>query len=451
MVTEHLAFISRAAFLKFSDLSISFRLLIILLAATPIFAIATGARAEAAFAVATAIILISAATSAQSDVAPAMRLIRRFSVAMLLPVVWMLVQIVPLPFSGLTNPIWSTASIALNDPTLWGRISLDPGSTLRTLFHYLTMLSLLSATVIVTRDRHRAETILLVLSVVTAFISLELLLGRLTGFAGIMPHPAEAFVSVTALAVLSNGAVIIMAIERHLSRRDQDGSSLASLLSRLAIGLSGAALGLAAASSLAPRNLLVAIALGGATLLFVAVARRIGLRTWPSLTLFALFAGLATILLIPHLQNSPSAGIVGFAAADGETLALVKRALSDTPWLGNGVGSFAFLAQVYQDYGAAPVSAPPSTAIAIAVESSMPALATLATLAVLVAAALFMGAVRRGRDSFYASAAAAAILTLLFGAFCNSGLLLLTTQIAATVMIGLGLSQTEGRTKGNEG
>ncbi|MCP3472163.1 hypothetical protein NLM33_17760 [Bradyrhizobium sp. CCGUVB1N3] len=450
-MTEHLALVSRAAIPKFSDLSIAFRLLMILLAATPVFALTSGARAEAAFAMAAAAILISAATGAQRDVAPAMRLIRRFSVAMLLPVVWMMLQIMPQPFSSLTNPIWSTAAIALNDPTLWGRISLDPGSTMRGLFHYLAMLSLLTGTIIVTRDRHRAETTLLVLSIVTAFISLELLLGRLAEFAGIIPNPVEALITVAALAVLAGGAVIIMAIERHLSRRDQDESSLTPLLSRLAIGLTGTVLGIAAASSLAPRNLLVAIALGCATLLFIAVVRRIGLRTWPSLTLFLIFAGLATILLIPHLQNSRSAGIAGFAAADGDSLSLAERALSDTPWLGNGVGSFAFLSQVYRDFGAAPTPAPPSTAISVAVEWGFSGLVALAALALLVSAALFMGAVRRGRDSFYASAAAAGILALLCGAFCDSGLLLPATQIAAAVMVGLGLAQSEGRTKGDAG
>ncbi|MDH2356834.1 hypothetical protein QCM80_40405 [Bradyrhizobium sp. SSUT112] len=431
-------------------MSIAFRLLIILLAATPIFAITAGARAQALFAVAVAVILISAVMCPQNEVAPAMRTIRRFAVPMLLPVAWMVLQIVPLPLAGVTNPIWSTASIALNDPSLWGSISLDPGSTLRALFHYLTILSLLTATIIVTRDRHRAETILLVLSIVTAFISLELLLDQLPAFAGMISQSAEALVA-AALGVLWSAAVIIMAVERHLSRRDQDSSSLTPLLSRLAIGLTGVALGLAAASSLAPRNVLIAIALGCATLLFVALVRRIGLRAWPSLTLFVIFAGGATVLLIPHLQNSPSAGVAGFATMDGDMLSLVGRALSNTPWLGNGVGSFAFLSQVYRDFGAAAAPVPPSTAIAVAAEWGFPALAALATLALLVAAALFLAAVRRGRDSFYTSAAAAGILTLTCGAFCDSGLLFLTTQIAAAVMVGLGLSQTEGRTKGNKG
>ncbi|WP_456701907.1 hypothetical protein [Bradyrhizobium sp. USDA 4449] len=432
-------------------MSIAFRLLIILLAVMPIFAITVGARAEAAFEVAAAIILISAASGAQGDVAPGIRLIKRFSLVMLFPVAWMLLQIMPLPFSGLTNPIWSTASIALNDPALWRRITLDPGSTLRGLFHYLAVLSLLAGTAIVTRDRQRAETTLIVLSIVTAFMSLVRLLGRLPAFGGITSHPAEAFVAVAPLAVLAGGAVISMAIERHLSRRDQGQWSLDPLMFRLAVGLTSVALGLASASSEASTNLLIAIALGCATILFIAVVRRFGLRAWPSLTLFVILVGPTTILLIPHLQISPSAGIAGFAAADSEMLPPAERALSDTPWLGNGVGSFTLLTQVYWDLAATPAPVPPSTAISIALEWGLPAMAVLVVLGLLVAAALFVGAVKRGRDSFYASAAAAAILTLLCGAFCDSGLLLLTTQIATAVIIGLGLSQTEGRTKGGDG
>lgn len=428
-------------------MSIAFRLLIILLAATPVFAITTGARIDAAFAVTAAIILMLAAIGRPADVAPGMRQVRRFSVAMLFPVAWMLLQVAPLPPSSLTNSIWSTTSIALNDPTLWAHISLDPGSTLRGLFHYLAVMSLLTGTIIVTRDRHRAETTLLVLSIVTAFISLELLLGQMPAFAGIIPHPAEAFVTVAALAVLAGGAVIILAIERYLSRRHQDEMSWTPLLSRLAIGLAGATIGLAATSSLAPRNMLIAIALGGATLLFVAAARRIGLRAWPSLTLFVFFTGLTASLLIPHLQNSPSSGIASFAAGDTAMLALAERALADVPWLGSGVGSFALLTQAYRDFGATLAPVPPSTAISVTIEWGRPALAALVALGLLVAAALFLGALRRGRDSFYGSAAAAAILTLLCGAFCDPGLLLLTSQIVAAVMVGLGLSQIQGRTK----
>jgi len=43
------------------------------------------------------------------------------------------------------------------------------------------------ATVIITRDRQRAQTILFVLSAVTTFMSVDVLLGQLDVFASIVP------------------------------------------------------------------------------------------------------------------------------------------------------------------------------------------------------------------------------------------------------------------------
>ena len=101
--------------------------------------------------------------------------LKRFSLAILFPVFWMVLQAIPLPFSSLANPIWSTTSIALNDASPPGRISVDPGATLRTLIFYLINVSLVVSTVIITKDRHRAEMILFVLCAVTTFMSIEVL------------------------------------------------------------------------------------------------------------------------------------------------------------------------------------------------------------------------------------------------------------------------------------
>jgi hypothetical protein len=60
------------------------------------------------------------------------------------------------------------------------------------------------------------------------------------------------------------------------------------------------------------------------------------------------------------------------------------------------------------------------------------------------------GAIRRGRDSFFPSAAAAGILVALCEGFVDSSLLSPTVQIIVAVMTGLGLSQSTGRTSGLE-
>jgi len=60
----------------------------------------------------------------------------------------------------------------------------------------------------------------------------------------------------------------------------------------------------------------------------------------------------------------------------------------------------------------------------------------------------FGGAVRRGRDSFFASAATASILVVLCESFLDSSLLSPSVQIIVAVMVGLGLAQSAGRTGG---
>jgi O-antigen ligase len=125
---------------------------------------------------------------------------------------------------------------------------------------------------------------------------------------------------------------------------------------------------------------------------------------------------------------------------------MAKRASSDLPWLGNGVGTFKSLTQIYRDFGSALVPEPPSTAVAVATEWGQPALVVLAGLTILLIVALLLGAVRRGRDSFFPSAAAAGVLVILGEAFCDSSLLNPTVQIIVAILIGLGVSQSVGRT-----
>ena len=164
---------------------IAFRFLTILLAATPVLAFSDGAFARDALAIVTAIILAAAAMAPENDITNTMRLLGRFSLAILFPVLFMVFQVLPIPFASLVNPIWPTAATALNESSMWGHVSLDPGSTLRDLMLYLAVLSLMIATVILTRDRQRAQTTLFILCAVTVFMSVEALLGQLNSFAGI--------------------------------------------------------------------------------------------------------------------------------------------------------------------------------------------------------------------------------------------------------------------------
>jgi len=433
-----------------SKLSIAFSLLTILLAATPVLAIVDGAFAQHAIVFAAAIILSLAAMAGQGEIDTATRLLKRFSLVMLYPVFWMVLQAVPLPFAALVNPIWSTTEIALNDPSLSGHISLDPGATLRTLISYFTLLSVVISTVIVTKDRHRAETTLFVLCAVTTFMSAEVLIDQLHSFSGVIPAAGTAaaapFAAAAALAALVNAAVIARAIERHLSKPDISRIS-GPLWFGLFSGVCGIAIALASMRALSQDNLFAATVLGFLVMLFVTAVRRFGFRPWPSAVLFTILLTMAVAAAFPSFKAGFAAGLLEFVSGRSSVDTMVaRRALSDTTWVGSGAGTFRSLSRAYLDFGVAPALNPPSTAVSIAIEWGRPALFIL----VAAAAQLFLftlrGAVRRGRDSFFASTATAAVLVVLCESFIDASLLSLPVQIIIAVIIGLGLSQSSGRT-----
>jgi hypothetical protein len=431
-------------------LSIASSLLTILLAVTPILAIANGAFAQHAVAIVAAVMLAAAAKGAETELASTAQLLKRFSPAILLPLAWMVLQTLPLPFPSLANPVWSTTSIALNDPSLPGRISLDPGATLRCLFLYLVDVSLVVSTVIITKDRHRAETVLFVLCAVTTFMSLQGLLGRLDLFAGMIADaggPTSPFPAATALAIVTNGALIARAIERHLHQPDIRNLASVPLWLGILSGLSGIAAAFAAMATFSRGTLLVVTGLGLTVIVFIVAVRRLGFRSWPSAMLFAVVVAMAGAIALPRVQSGGS-GLLGLVSFAPEAAALAERVYADASWLGNGVGTFGLSSRAYQEFGAATLAVPPSTAVLIAIESGRLALVILAGFAVQLFFATFRGAVRRGRDSFFASAAAAGILVVLCESFLDSSLSSPSVQIMVAVMVGLGLAQSAGRTGG---
>ncbi|OAF16734.1 hypothetical protein AXW67_11840 [Bradyrhizobium neotropicale] len=424
-------------------------LLIVLLAATPILAIANLAFAQHAGALVAAIMLAIAARGPEAEIASTAPLLKRFAPAILIPVVWMVLQTFPLP-SSLAHPIWSATSIALNDPLLPGRISLDPGATLRSLFLYLADVSLVVSTVILAKDRHRAETILFVLCAVTTFMSVEVLLGRLDLLAGMLPDasaPTSSFPAAAALATVANAALVARAIERHLHQQDIRNLASVPLWLGLLCGLFGIAAAVAAMASLARGTLLAAVGLGLTVIVFIAATRRLGFRSWPSAILFVVLVAIAGALAVQRLQSGDS-GLLGLVSFAPEAAALAGRLLSDAPRLGIGVGTFALASRAYQDFGAAAVAVPPSSAVLIAIESGRLALVILAGFAAQLFFFTFRGAVRRGRDFFFASAAAAGVLLVFCESFLDASLLSPAVRIIVAVTIGLGLAQSAGRTSG---
>lgn len=432
-------------------MSIAFSLLIALLVATPAAPFISYIFIQHTLYLIAAIMLASVATAASPADITAAATLRRFAWAALFPIVWMMLQIVPLPIASLTSPIWPTTAVALNDPSLANRISIDPGSTLRSLTWYLAVLSLITSTILIARDRKRAEILLLTLTGAATFIALESLAGQIEFLATAVPDigrsNGHSFAVVAVIAALGNSATIAMAMERHSNRAGAVLPLSTPLLLRMALGITGIVVSLASFAALGQGLLLGLTGLGFAIMLFVAIVRRLGFRPWPSAILAAVLIAMAAVATLSLAGPTPFVDLLGFVRSDDQaSLAVARRAMSDGSWTGSGVGTFAWVARIYQDYGVGSALAAPSTAVLVAIEWGRVAMPILAGFTLQLFLFALRGAVGRGRDSFFASATAAIVVVALCDSFVDVSMLNPTAQIILAAVIGLGLAQSTGRT-----
>ncbi|MGY3238606.1 hypothetical protein ACVMAJ_005496 [Bradyrhizobium sp. USDA 4448] len=430
-------------------MSIAFYLLIALLNTAPAAVLLNQVSLWPALLLLSALTLAFAAIFApSSDIETLRQTSKRFALAILFPIIWMVVQIFPSPVSSLANPIWSSAATALNAPSLSGRISIDPGATLHSLIGYLAVLAVIFSTVLVTRDRRRAELILLALTATTTLVALAPLLERVIPLTGIGPYgdsSNNSMIALTALlGALANGAIIAMAVERHLNLSDEIFAVSAPRLLQMVLGVGGIMVSLGAIAAVRQNQLFSVVGLGFASMLWIAVVRRLRLRPWTAtilatILIAAIGAGLARSASLTDLMRLAE-------SSTDESFAVAQRALSGSPWIGNGVGSLVEIARVYRDFGTSGPVMPPSTAVSVAIEWGRPALLVLAAFALQLFFFNLRGAISRGRDSFFASLGAAGVLCALCASFVDPGLLTPAVQIIFAVMAGLGIAQCSGRT-----
>src|SRR5712664_2043568 len=95
-------------------------------------------------------------------------------IALFIPCLWMLLQVLPISIRSLANPVWASASTALDKPFV-GVISLDIGATLLSLARYCAILAAAFVTATVTLDKQRAGSVLSLLTGIAALIAAELI------------------------------------------------------------------------------------------------------------------------------------------------------------------------------------------------------------------------------------------------------------------------------------
>jgi hypothetical protein len=377
-------------------------------------------------------------------------LARPVAIVAAVPAVWTVVQMLPLGIGGISNPIWDSAAAVVGHP-IRGLISIDPGFTLLSLCRYFTMAAVLFLSLVASLDRQLAQWVLFVLTTATALIALVLIGDDVSGrnflFAPENNALGTGALDSAALGLSLSSASAIGEFDRFETQRTKGKSSIANF----ALAFTSCVVAFAActiAIFLHPSGYLILAAVFGlATLGGVVLIRRLGLGLWGR----SAIGSIAIIVAVSLLATQPVSRVTALTLplvpqfSDSHS-SLVERILAATPWTGTGAGTYAALIPIYRDVDDAIISnSPPNVATKIAIESGRPAVWTVLFIAIAAAAALFRGALRRGRDSFYSAAGAGCVVTIVLLSFTNVGMVQTTTSVVASALLGLAFGQRVSR------
>lgn len=428
-------------------LSIAFSLLLISIAIVPALVILDGLVAQSLISALAAAALAFVGISARAaDVNFATQVTRRLKFAAAVPAIWMVIQILPIPFSGMSHPIWINANEALNLQS-WGHISVDIGTTVEALAFYLANISLIVVSVFAAKDRRRAELMLLALTAITTLTTIALLISKGGLIAGLAASEMnEILGAISSLGIILSLTTGVRAVELYESRRAEPTRPAQNTQAAFAVCGAGLLVCIAGLAASATLNVSLTVAFGAITFGSVQAIRRIGLASWATgIFIATMITAAAMIILWRYDSVRTLSPFLQFAtAASPDAISVARRILSDTGWPGTGAATYAPLLPIYQELGSS-VTKAPSTASAFAIELGWPmALFTIAVTVGLIAI-LYRGALVRGRDSFYPAAAAACAIIILGQVFCDTSLLHSCVAVVGDAVIGLGLAQSVSR------
>jgi hypothetical protein len=419
-------------------------LLYLLALAAPIFLVFDTVAANLWLTLWTALLLgICGFALRPTEVAHVWKIIRALLPLALIPAIWMAIQLLPVPY--LAHPIWQSAATAIGAP-LYGKISVDPGLTLRALLRYLTVLGVVAAALCVAIDRRRAHQLLRVFAAVTgviAIVSLIAIAGRLQLAETFGPADLETtFGAIRNLGMLLSASLIVSALDQYLLRRSGNGIGT-GVVAEFCFGCAVFAICLAGAFA-APRLVLVAGLCGLIPIFLVAFLRHVPSHGWEK----GLVIGIIVIVAGASVLSgfSKDAGALELRAVAGATpvqSGLAARMLADAGPLGTGAGTYAALLPTYRgidDAGA--VFTAPSAAAAISLELGRPGLAAMLAIGTILSVVLFRRALARGRDSLYAAAGSGCAILLMLELFADASLAASGFLILAALTIGLALGQS---------
>ena len=401
----------------------------------------------AASAILAAALMVTAIALPATNLSRFVRLLRPILVVVLAaPVLWMLGQVIPLPAHALANPIWASASGALNQ-RLSGVISIDIGATLLSLAQYSAVLAAALVTTALVLDRQRAAQILYIFLVAATLVAVRQVALEVASVDGLsLAGEGRAQASVIAvIGTLLACAVAIQALNQ-LGRSGRPQRSRTKVVVVLSLAI--LSFFICAAAILIPGNpaTLAAALFGASMLLAVFTIRRWRLGLWGTAGVAAATAivMLGVFATIPVKKN---ADLV--TALSTQTQAATERMLSDAPPAGSGAGTFVALLPIYRDIGASTSQEHPTAAALITIEMGSAFLWCSIIVTLFGSWVLFNRSLLRGHDYIYAAVGAGALISLPIIAFVNGGILHLGPSLMIGVLCGLAFGQSQsGATRG---
>jgi hypothetical protein len=431
-----------------ADVSNARLILIILLCASPAILVFDGAIVHGVLAGVAAVgIAIVSRTMRPLETQFFLSFAKRAAAFAAIPALWMLIQVLPLPF--LAHPMWASAQTGIGLP-ITGSISIDIGASVMALGFYLTIVAVAFWSAAVAVDRQRAEWVLFALMIATALIGLTVAATTVfkppqSDTAAVLFDRTQA-IDCVAMGVMIAAAAGVRTLERYETRRTSPTRSVSVLLWTCAACVAALAICIAALIMSAPVSALVATIYGVVALLSVALIRRLGLGSWAALAIAVFAIAVAGLVAArePGLRNKNLT--LAFASSPASLTQLSQRILDDAPLNGIGAGTFAAIAPIYRDVDDRTLlSVAPTAAAATATELGHPMLWLIVATTVFSIFMLLRASLQRGRDSFYPTAGASCLITLLFLSFTNAGVLGSATALIAAATLGLAIAQSKSR------
>lgn len=373
--------------------------------------------------------------------------IRPTAIVAAIPAAFMLLQV--MPAFDFANPIWKSAAAALGQ-SLQGSISVDPGVTLMAFARYLSWVAIIFFAAAVAIDRRRAEWILSSLIAATTLIALLFL----TGAHGKIPFlSTDQFDRWSAAAIdcAGMGMVLAAAGALHALTRGKTHKGTASYRFQIAFGASVVA-GIISTIAVFDHGTVqtsVAVISGIATLAALAAIRRFRVGPWGLSAIVSVGFVIAIAAAFFHPGRPTPDPTLRFAArAPAPLIAVTKSILVDAGWAGTGAGTFGVMLPIYRDMNELTTGRTAPTAVAaVAVEMGRPFLWTVLAAVIVLIVIVLRGALRRGRDYYYAMATAVCAETVAMLAFANVGVLDTPAMVIAGATIGLGIAQSKSRSE----